>query len=247
MKNIQLFSTKVLSYSVAFMLLFSSCSQETAEEQSILPNKPSSAKVSTVVGDNRTDFNNLGSFFATVYKEGGYCDFNPGTSANGNFSINYNSNNDMVGGKGWRYGSTTRKIGYNVGSLTGSRDFVGVYGWSHSNSQNNLIEYYICEFGSIPASTSVNSVSSDGHNYNFYRNQRSNSPSIEGTKTFWQYIDRWGNATTGTNRSINMATHINNWKAKGVYGFTDNLDYQVFGLEAFGGKTGYINATVWQN
>jgi endo-1,4-beta-xylanase len=245
MKNNQFFSKTVLSCSAAFMLLFASCSQVTSDEQSVSPQKPSSAKVSTVVGQDRTDFNNLGSFFATVYKDGGYCDFNPGTSANGNFSISYNSNNDIVGGKGWRSGTPTRNIGYNVGSLTGSRDFVGVYGWSHSNAQNNLIEYYICEFGSIPASTYVNNVSSDGHTYNFYRNQRVNAPSIEGTKTFWQYIDRWGGASTGTNRSISMATHINNWKSKGVYGFTDNLDYQVFGLEAFGNKSGYINATVW--
>jgi endo-1,4-beta-xylanase len=244
MKNNQLFSKTVLSCSAAFILLFSSCSKETSDEQNVSPQKPSSAKV---VGEDRTDFTNLGSFFATVYKEGGYCDFNPGTSANGNFSMSYNGNNDVVGGKGWRYGTTTRKIGYNIGSLTGTKDFVGVYGWSHSNAQNNLIEYYICELGSIPASTYVNNVASDGHTYQFYRNQRQNAKSIEGTKTFWQYIDRWGNATTGTNRNISMASHINNWKAKGAYGFTDNLDYQVFGLEAFGNKTGYINATVWNN
>ena len=40
------------------------------------------------------------------------------------------------------------------------------------------------------------------------------------------------------------ANHINNWKNKGGKGF-GTFNYQVLAIEAFGGKTGSINATVW--
>jgi endo-1,4-beta-xylanase len=41
-----------------------------------------------------------------------------------------------------------------------------------------------------------------------------------------------------------MTNHINNWKNRGGQGF-GRYDYQVFGLEAYGNKSGSINATVW--
>lgn len=159
----------------------------------------------------------------------------------GNFSVSYSNVDDVVAGKGWSTGST-RTIGYNVGSLSGSYNSVGVYGWTKSP----LIEYYVNEFGSAYTgnATRVNTVSSDGHTYTFYKHQQVNQPSIIGTATFWQYLDNWGGSSTGSNRSINMANHINNWKSSGGQGF-GSYDYQIFSLEAYGNKSGYINATVW--
>jgi endo-1,4-beta-xylanase len=90
----------------------------------------------------------------------------------------------------------------------------------------------------------VNTVSSDGHNYSFYKFQRVNEPSIIGTATFWQYKDNWGGSSTGSNHSVTMANHINNWKSHGGQGF-GSYNYQILALEAYGGKSGYINATAW--
>ncbi len=87
-------------------------------------------------------------------------------------------------------------------------------------------------------------VSSDGHNYSFYKSQRVNAPSIIGTATFWQYKDTWGGAPTAQNRSVNMANHINNWRNNGGQGFGSH-NYQILALEAWGNRSGYINATVW--
>ena len=77
----------------------------------------------------------------------------------GNFAVSYNNVGDVVAGKGWNPGSYNRVINYNIGALSGSYNFVGVYGWT----TNPLIEYYVCELGSITyAATNVGSLSSDG-------------------------------------------------------------------------------------
>jgi endo-1,4-beta-xylanase len=180
-------------------------------------------------------------FFWTLYREGGSGNitFPNANQYAGNFAITYNNVNDIVGGKGWNPGSA-RNVGYNVGSQSGSYNFVGVYGWTTSP----LIEYYVAERGSVTGGTFVNNMSSDGHSYSFYKQQRVQKPSIIGTATFWQYKDTWGGAGIGQNRSVNMGNHINNWRNNGNQGF-GSFNYMVFAMEAFGNKSGSINATTW--
>jgi endo-1,4-beta-xylanase len=176
-------------------------------------------------------------YFWSLYREGGSASITFGSG--GNFAISYSNVNDVVGGKGWNPGSA-RTIGYNVGALSGSYNFVGIYGWT----TNPLIEYYVAEMGSVTGGTYINNVSSDGHSYSFYKQQRVNAPSIIGTATFWQYKDTWGGSSTGSNRSVNMANHINNWRSRGGQGF-GSYNYMILALEAWGNKSGYINATAW--
>ena len=147
---------------------------------------------------------------------------------------------DVVSGKGWNPGSSTRTIGYNVGSLNGSYNFFGVYGWTTSP----LIEYYVCEFGSVTfGATSVGSLSSDGHNYSVWKHQQVNQPSIQGTATFWQYLSQWGGSSKGANHAITIANHMNYWRSHiGNLG-ANNL--QILAIEAYGNKSGNCNATVW--
>jgi len=176
-------------------------------------------------------------YFWSLYREGGSASISFGSG--GNFAISYSNVTDVVGGKGWNPGSA-RTIGYNVGALSGSYNFVGIYGWTTSP----LIEYYVAEMGSVTGGTYINNISSDGHSYSFYKQQRVNAPSIIGTATFWQYKDTWGGSSTGSNRSVNMANHINNWRSRGGQGF-GSYNYQILALEAWGNKSGYINATAW--
>ncbi len=180
-------------------------------------------------------------FFWSLYVSGGSANItfpNAGTYP-GNFAISYSNVGDVVGGKGWNPGSS-HSIGYNVGSLSGSYNFVGIYGWTTSP----LIEYYVCEKGSVANGGVIDSISSDGHTYNFYKHQQVNQPSIIGTATFWQYLDNWGGTSVGANHTITMANHINNWRNRGGQGF-GTYNYQILALEAYGGKSGSINATVW--
>ena len=159
----------------------------------------------------------------------------------GNFQANWSNVGDIVAGKGWNPGSSSRTIGYNCGSLTGSYNFFGVYGWT----TNPLIEYYVCELGSVTyAATYIGSVTSDGHSYGVYKHQQVNQPSIIGTATFWQYMDNWGGTSLGANHTVTMANHINNWRNHGGQGF-GSYNYQILALEAYGGKSGSINGTVW--
>lgn len=177
-----------------------------------------------------------GGYYWTLYYEGPTCSISF-PSGSGNFKITWPSGiSDCIGGKGWSTGST-RTINYNLGSISGYHSF-GAYGWTTSP----LIEYYVTELGSN-GGTKVNTVSSDGHTYTFYKQQRVNAPSIQGTKTFWQYKDSWGGSSTGSNRKITMSTHINNWKSKGGQGF-GSYNVQILFCEAFSGP-GSVNATVW--
>lgn len=181
-------------------------------------------------------------YFYSLYWEGGSASisFPNANQYPGNFQITYSNVNDVVGGKGWNPGGTWT-VGYNIGYLSGSYNFVGVYGWT----TNPLIEFYVVEKGSVPGSTRIGTLSSDGHTYTVYKNQRVNAPSIQGTATFWQYISNWGGAPTGQNGKITMANHVNYWRSRGGQGF-GSFNYMVFGLEAWGGKSGSINATVWR-
>jgi endo-1,4-beta-xylanase len=176
-------------------------------------------------------------FYWQLYLQGGSATITQGSA--GNFAVSYNNVTDVVAGKGWNPGST-RTIGYNVGALSGSYNFVGIYGWTTSP----LIEYYVDELGSVASGTRINTVSSDGHTYTFYRQQRVNQPSIIGTATFWQYLDNWGGSSTGANHTVTMANHITNWRNAGGEGF-GSYNLQILALEAYNGKSGYINATAW--
>jgi endo-1,4-beta-xylanase len=218
---------KLLSLSAAALLLLASCS----EQNEVKPKADVSLK------STGTDH----GYFWSLYREGGSGSISfpqAGTYA-GNFQITYSGVNDIVGGKGWSTGSS-RTINYNIGYLSGSYDFVGVYGWT----TNPLIEYYVAEKGSMTGGTSFGTMSSDGHTYSCYKSQRVNAPSIIGTATFWQYKDTWGGSSTGSNRAVNMGNHINNWRNRGGQGFGSH-NYQIFAIEAWGGKSGTINATVW--
>lgn len=179
-------------------------------------------------------------YFWSLYYSGGSASISfpsAGTYA-GNYAMTWSGVQDVVGGKGWSTGSA-QVIGYNCGAISGFNNF-SIYGWTTSP----LIEYYICEMGSVVNGSFVNSVSSDGHSYNFYKHQQQNQPSIIGNATFWQYLDNWGGASTGKNNTVTTANHINNWKSHGGQGF-GSFNYQILGTEAYGGRSGSVNATVW--
>ena len=216
------------------LVTLTGCKKESASQPEIAGERQS-GYVQDIVSTESQGTNN--GFFWSLYREGGSASITHGSA--GNFAISYSNVNDVVGGKGWNPGSA-RTIGYNVGALSGSYNFVGIYGWT----TNPLIEFYVAEKGNVTGGTFVNNVSSDGHSYSFYKFQRVSKPSIIGTATFWQYKDTWGGAPTAQNRSVNMANHINNWRSRGGQGF-GSYNYMILALEAYGNKSGYINATVW--
>jgi endo-1,4-beta-xylanase len=225
---------KLLPFSAVILLLFAGCTKQDFNEDSQGNYQSGYTQEDSPL--KSTGSNN--GYFWSLYQEGGSASISFGSG--GNFAISYSNVNDVVGGKGWNPGSSSRNIGYNIGSLSGSYNFVGVYGWT----TNPLIEYYVAEKGSVTGGTSIGSVSANGHTYSSYTQQRVNAPSIQGTQTFWQYKDTWGGAPTGSNQTVSMSPHVSHWQSAGGHGWGSN-NYQILALEAWGGKSGYINATVW--
>lgn len=197
----------------------------------------------TAAANAQTIYNNgygtNNGYYYALYSSGGSATmtFPAAGTYPGNFQVVWSGVNDVVGGKGWSNGSG-QSVGYNVGSASGYNN-VSVYGWT----TNPLVEYYICEFGSVVAGSSKGSVSSDGHTYNTYEHQQVNQPSIQGTATFEQYLDNWGGSSTGSNHTVTTTNHYTHWKNVGLpMGAYNEL---IFMGEAWGGRSGEINATVW--
>jgi endo-1,4-beta-xylanase len=187
--------------------------------------------------NNGSGFNN--GYYYVLYSVGGSATmtFPSASKYPGNFQVNWYDVTDVVGGKGWITGSN-RTVGYSVAYLQGYNN-VSLYGWT----TNPLVEYYICEFGSVAAGTYKGSVSSDGHTYNTYEHLQVNQPSILGTATFEQYLDNWGGSSVGSNHAITTGNHFNHWQNLGMP--LGAFSEMIFVGEAWGGATGEINATIW--
>jgi endo-1,4-beta-xylanase len=230
---------------VANMSILTGCSKEE-HVQPENSTKPSSARGAGQGTDH--------GYFWTLWSAGtGTSDisFPYADTYAGNFEISY-TNDGCVGGKGWATGTDTRVVNYNIGYLTASNTYntIGVYGWT----QTPLIEYYVNEAGFTPYAMGTQGVDYDllgpvvvdGHTYQFARHKQTNKPSIEAaSSTFWQYIDNWGGQTFNGSKKVSMSGHVANWKKYGGKGWGKTHNYQVFAIEAYGGKTGKINATVW--
>jgi len=189
---------------------------------------------------NQTGTNN--GFFYSFWKDTGSACMTLGSGGNYDVSWNLGSGN-MVVGKGWSTGSSTRRVGYNAGIWQPSGNaYLALYGWT----RNPLIEYYVVDsWGTFrpPGGTSIGTVNTDGGTYNIYKAQRVNAPSIDGIRTFTQYWSvRTSKRPTGSNQTITFANHVNAWRNAGL-----NLGshvYQIMATEGFQ-SSGRSNLTVW--
>nr|ABL11222.1 xylanase [uncultured bacterium] len=183
-------------------------------------------------------------FFYSFWKDTGSACMTLGSAGNYDVSWNLGSGN-MVCGKGWSTGSSTRVLGYNAGIWQPSGNaYLALYGWT----RNPLIEYYVVDsWGTFrpPGGTALGSVNSDGGTYDLYRAQRFNAPSIDGTQTFFQYWSvRRTKRATGSNQTITFANHVNAWRNVGL-NLGSSFAYQIMATEGFQ-SSGRSNLTVWQ-
>jgi endo-1,4-beta-xylanase len=194
----------------------------------------------TNISINQTGINN--GYFYSFWKDTGSATMTLGSG--GNYEVNWNlGSGNLVVGKGWQTGSSTRRLGYNAGIWQPNGNaYLCLYGWT----RNPLIEYYVVDtWGTYkpPGGTRIGTVKSDGGTYNIYRTLRVNAPSIEGTRTFYQYWSvRTTRRPTGINQTITFANHVNAWSRLGLNLGTH--DYQIMATEGFQ-SSGRSNLTVW--
>jgi len=186
-------------------------------------------------------------YFWSLWKSDGMTGYVTYTNGDGgNYSVSWDCNGNFTCGKGWSSGSSTRIVGYNCGSYSqsGGGGSFAYYGWT----RNPLIEYYVNEMwpAGRPTGTYVCSMSSDGGNYDCYKSQRINAPSIDGTQTFWQHFStRTSKNSTGANHTITFGNHVSTWNSHGMTMGSDWSPAAILLTEAWGDSNGYSNATVW--
>lgn len=182
-------------------------------------------------------------FFFSFWRDGGSVAMELGER--GNYGISWNvSQGNFVAGKGWRAGSSSRTVGYNAGIWKPKGNgMLALYGWT----RNPLIEYYVVEnWGSWrpPGGKPIGKVKTDGGTYRIYRTQRVNAPSIEGTRTFYQYWSvRTSKQRTDRNQRITFEKHVSAWSRLGLKLGTHN--YQIMATEGYH-SNGRSNITVWE-
>jgi endo-1,4-beta-xylanase len=185
-------------------------------------------------------------FFYTFWKDGGTACITLGER--GGYSLEYDlGRSNLVAGKGWRVGSTTRKIAYNAAEFVpGTNSYLTLYGWA----TDPLVEYYVVDsWGSNFTPPGENApvlgtIEVDGGTYNIYRTQRVQKPSIRGTQTFYQYWSvRTEKRGTGVDQTIDFPAHFAAWKSHGLE--LGKMDYQVMATEGYGSK-GRSSVKVWE-
>ncbi|KAF9530414.1 glycoside hydrolase family 11 protein [Crepidotus variabilis] len=154
----------------------------------------------------------------------------------GQYTLSWSGNNgNLVGGKGWNPGSSSRTISYSGTYQPNGNSYLSVYGWT----RNPLIEYYIVEsYGSYNPSSAAakkGSVTCDGATYDILQTTRVNQPSIDGTQTFQQF---WsvrnpkkapGGSISGT---VTTSCHFNAWKGVGM-NLGSSHNYQIVATEGY--------------
>ena len=207
------------------------------------------SKAQTVCS-NQTGTNN-GFFYSFFLSSGSACMTMTSNFGGGNYSTTWNlgSSGDMVAGKGWNPGSTTRVVGYNAGNFSpGSNGYLALYGWSGACNTNTLVEYYVVDaHGPFTppggGAQSLGTVNSDGGTYNIYRVPKT-GPNICGNGPFTQYWSvRTSNRGLGTNNTITFHNHVSAWASHGMN--LGTMNYQIMATEGFG-SNGSSNVTTWQ-
>ncbi|MEI3800845.1 MULTISPECIES: glycoside hydrolase family 11 protein [unclassified Chitinophaga] len=186
-------------------------------------------------------------FFWSLWKsDGATGTVNYANGPGGNYSVNWNGfNGNFTCGKGYSVGSTSYKIGYNLGTYSNSGG--GTFGW-YGWTRNPYYEYYVNEtWGAVSPHTGtyLGTFESDGAGYNVWTRWVTGK-NIDGGDGFRQiYSSRVTKVTTGQNRVITFANHYNKWSSLGYTLGQLNIP-AIMVAETWGTNTnGNINCTIW--
>ncbi|RXK83356.1 glycoside hydrolase family 11 protein [Filimonas effusa] len=226
---------------IAAATILTGCKKETAPQSEALELQHLSNEVQYYQSGT-----NNGFFWSLWKSDGATGTVNYSNGSDGNYSVSWNGfNGNFTCGKGYSVGSSSYKIGYNLGvySNSGGGTF-GWYGWS----RNPYYEYYVNEtWGAVSPHTGtyLGTFESDGAGYNVWTRWVTGK-NIDGGDGFRQiYSSRVNKVTTGQNRVITFANHYNKWSSFGYTLGQLNIP-AIMVSETWGTNTnGNINCTIW--
>ena len=168
---------------------------------------------------------------------------------NGTFKAEWNGTNDYIASVGYDYGSSVKYQDmqydcYFRHSKTGSAggyNYIGIHGWT----LEPLVEFFIVDDwfakpGSNLLGQKMGEFTVDGDNYEIYKTQRVQSPSILGSlATFPQYYSVRNTARQSGH--IDVSAHFKKWESLGM-GMGEDMRQLMYYIEV-GGGSGSLDCT----
>jgi hypothetical protein len=167
---------------------------------------------------------------------------------NGTFKADWNATNDFIASVGYDYGSSVNYqdmqydcyFRHSKTGTAGGYNYIGIHGWT----LDPLVEFFIIDDWFVKSSSlfgqKMGEFTIDGDNYEIYKNQKYQSPSILGElATYSQYFSVRNTARQSGH--INISAHFNKWESLEMP-MGDNMRQLMYYIEV-GGGSGSVDCT----
>ena len=167
---------------------------------------------------------------------------------NGTFKAAWNVTNDFVASVGYDYDTSVKYqdmqydcyFRHTKTGSAGGYNYIGIHGWT----LEPIVEFFIVDDwynkpGANLLGQKKGEFTVDGANYEIYKNQRFQQPTIAGTQTYPQYFSVRSSARQCGH--IDISAHFKQWESLGM-NMGDEMRQLMYYIEV-GGGTGSLDCT----